>query len=71
MKNGCAWLILYAVAVVPAALLGGLTASTLVYKYDATHRPRMSQHKYRVALDGWGIAAAAFCATPGFCLAGW
>lgn len=71
MKNGCAWLILYAVAIVQAALLGGLTASTVVYNYDATHRPRMSQQSYQVALHGWEVAAAICCAIPGVCLIGW
>ena len=72
-NTGCwlYWLFLYGVATVPAALFGGVMASSFIYNYDHAHRSRMSDHSYATLLNGGEIAAALVCAVPGFVWVGW
>jgi hypothetical protein len=65
------WLFLYGIATIPAALFGGMMASSYIYVYDHAHRPRMSNQAYMTLLHGGELVAALLSATPGFILVGW
>lgn len=70
MKSGCLWVFLYSIAVVPAALFGGIMASSFVYNYDHWHRPRLSDQSYEALKDEWDIVGALIGGMPGLLLVG-
>ena len=71
MKSGCLWAFLYAIAIIPLALLGADMASDRVYQYDHWHRPRLSDQSYEVLKNEWDVVGALIGGTPGLLLVGW